>query len=74
MLLQHSEDETTMQTPHLHPHHSLRFHTPASSSLPLTILMLLKRPQDMPLMPPSTPLTLNPLSATYHPYAQVLDP
>ncbi|MBW0535385.1 hypothetical protein O181_075100 [Austropuccinia psidii MF-1] len=37
-------------------------------------LLLLWRPQDMPLTPPSAPLTPNPLSAAYHPYAQVLDP
>ncbi|MBW0591062.1 hypothetical protein O181_130777 [Austropuccinia psidii MF-1] len=46
----------------------------ASAPPPLTILMLPQRPQDMPLMPPSTPLTPNPLSAAYHPYHQVLDP
>ncbi|MBW0590864.1 hypothetical protein O181_130579, partial [Austropuccinia psidii MF-1] len=44
-----------------------------SPPLPLTILMLLRRPQDMPLMPPSTPLMPNPFSAAYHPYSQVLD-
>ncbi|MBW0557320.1 hypothetical protein O181_097035 [Austropuccinia psidii MF-1] len=55
------------------PHHSLHFCTPASSLWP-TILTLLRGPQVMPLMPPSTPLTPNPLSAAYYPYAQVLDP
>ncbi|MBW0479163.1 hypothetical protein O181_018878 [Austropuccinia psidii MF-1] len=60
-------------------------HASNSAPTPPTILMLLKRSQDkttMPpspllmllLMPPSTPLMPNPLSATYHPYAQVLDP
>ncbi|MBW0573024.1 hypothetical protein O181_112739 [Austropuccinia psidii MF-1] len=48
--------------------------TPALSAPPLTVLTLLRCPQDMPLMPPSTPLRPNPLSAAYHPYAQVLDP
>ncbi|MBW0533904.1 hypothetical protein O181_073619 [Austropuccinia psidii MF-1] len=41
---------------------------------PLTILTLPRRPQDMPLTLPSTPLMPNPLSTSYHPYAQVLDP
>ncbi|MBW0507433.1 hypothetical protein O181_047148 [Austropuccinia psidii MF-1] len=53
------------------PSPTLGFHTPALSSLPLPILTLLRRPQDMPPTPPSTPLTPNPLSATYHPYSQV---
>ncbi|MBW0487137.1 hypothetical protein O181_026852 [Austropuccinia psidii MF-1] len=35
------------------PHHSLPFHTPTSSSLPLTVLTLPCCPQDMPPTPPS---------------------
>ncbi|MBW0475737.1 hypothetical protein O181_015452 [Austropuccinia psidii MF-1] len=48
-------------------------HTPNSSSPQLTILMLLRGPQVMPLTPPSPPLmppcTCLILSATYHPNA-----
>ncbi|MBW0546591.1 hypothetical protein O181_086306 [Austropuccinia psidii MF-1] len=43
------------RTPHLHLHHSLRFHTPASSLPWLSILMLLRDPQVMPPMPPHLP-------------------
>ncbi|MBW0491098.1 hypothetical protein O181_030813 [Austropuccinia psidii MF-1] len=72
------QDETIMPPPNLCPHHSLRFHTLASSSPPLTILTLLRCPQDIPLMPPSTLLMPPPtcliLSAAYHPYASVLAP
>ncbi|MBW0473542.1 hypothetical protein O181_013257 [Austropuccinia psidii MF-1] len=68
------QDETMMLPPHLRPHHSLCFRTPALSSLPLTILTLPRCPQDLPLRLRLTPLMPNPLSATYHPYAQVLDP
>ncbi|MBW0462019.1 hypothetical protein O181_001734 [Austropuccinia psidii MF-1] len=39
----HPPDETPTLPPHLRPHHSLRFHTPA-----LTILMLVYCPPDMP--------------------------
>ncbi|MBW0470424.1 hypothetical protein O181_010139 [Austropuccinia psidii MF-1] len=46
-------DVTPTLPPHLCPHHSLCLDTPASSSLPLTILALLPSPQDMPLMLPS---------------------
>ncbi|MBW0549313.1 hypothetical protein O181_089028 [Austropuccinia psidii MF-1] len=67
---QHASDTA----PHLCPHYSLCFCAPASSSLLLTVLTLPQRPQDTPLTLPLTPLTPNPLSATYHPYAQVLDP
>ncbi|MBW0519799.1 hypothetical protein O181_059514 [Austropuccinia psidii MF-1] len=59
--------------PHLHPHDSLHFRTPASSSPWLTILMLLRGPQVMPPTLPSTPLTPPCthliLSAAYHPYS-----
>ncbi|MBW0540550.1 hypothetical protein O181_080265 [Austropuccinia psidii MF-1] len=48
--------------------------TPYASAPPPPILTLLRRPQDIPPTPPSTPLTPNTISATYHPYAQVLDP
>ncbi|MBW0579383.1 hypothetical protein O181_119098 [Austropuccinia psidii MF-1] len=55
------------------PHHSLCFHTPASSSSWLTILTLLKGPQAMPPMPSLPPLTppctCLIVSAPYHPYA-----
>ncbi|MBW0518501.1 hypothetical protein O181_058216 [Austropuccinia psidii MF-1] len=63
MLLQPPQDETSTPPP-----------ISALSSLPLPILTLPWRPQDMPPMPPSTSLTPNPLSAAYRPYAQVLDP
>ncbi|MBW0550157.1 hypothetical protein O181_089872 [Austropuccinia psidii MF-1] len=43
--------------PHLCPHHSLRFRTPASYSPWITILILLWVPQVMPPTPPSPPLT-----------------
>ncbi|MBW0473624.1 hypothetical protein O181_013339 [Austropuccinia psidii MF-1] len=43
--------------------------TYASAPLPFTIFMLLRRPQDMPPMLPSTLLIL---SAAYHPYALVV--
>ncbi|MBW0510674.1 hypothetical protein O181_050389 [Austropuccinia psidii MF-1] len=49
-------DVTPTLPPHLRPHHSLRFHTSASSSPQLTILRLLWCPQVMPLTPPSQPL------------------
>ncbi|MBW0521396.1 hypothetical protein O181_061111 [Austropuccinia psidii MF-1] len=66
-------DETPTLPPHLHPHHSLRFCTPASSSPWLTVLMLLQGPQAMPLKLPSPPLTPPRtgliLSSAYHPYA-----
>ncbi|MBW0583642.1 hypothetical protein O181_123357 [Austropuccinia psidii MF-1] len=61
-LLKPPQDETMMLLP---------ISTPAFSSLPLTIITLLQRPQDMPPTPPLTPLMPNPLSAAYHPYAQV---
>ncbi|MBW0526470.1 hypothetical protein O181_066185 [Austropuccinia psidii MF-1] len=48
-----------------HPH--LIFSATCNSNAPMA-------PQDMPPMPPSTPLRPNPLSTAYHPYAQVLDP
>ncbi|MBW0551605.1 hypothetical protein O181_091320 [Austropuccinia psidii MF-1] len=51
--------------------------TYASAPLPLTILMLPWHPQDMPPMPPSTPLRPAPthviLPAGYHPCPHVLD-
>ncbi|MBW0509441.1 hypothetical protein O181_049156 [Austropuccinia psidii MF-1] len=50
-------DETVTLPPHLHPHHSLCFCTPASSSPQLKILTLLQGPQVMPPTPPSPPLT-----------------
>ncbi|MBW0478225.1 hypothetical protein O181_017940 [Austropuccinia psidii MF-1] len=53
------------------PHYSSCFRTTASSSLH-TIPMLLRHPQDMPPMLPSTPLCLI-LSAAYHSYNNVLD-
>ncbi|MBW0525202.1 hypothetical protein O181_064917 [Austropuccinia psidii MF-1] len=49
-------DETLALLPHLRPHHSLRFRTPASSSPWLKILMLLRGPQVMPPTLPSPPL------------------
>ncbi|MBW0586344.1 hypothetical protein O181_126059 [Austropuccinia psidii MF-1] len=65
-------DETPALPPHIRPHHSLPFRTPASYSSWLTILMLLRGPQVMPptlpsppLTPPCTRLTL---STAYHPY------
>ncbi|MBW0510856.1 hypothetical protein O181_050571 [Austropuccinia psidii MF-1] len=65
-------DEIRTLPPHLRPHHSLRFHTPASSYPWLTILTLLRGPQVMPPTPPSPPLTPPCtrliLSAAYHPY------
>ncbi|MBW0487840.1 hypothetical protein O181_027555 [Austropuccinia psidii MF-1] len=67
-LLHPFQDETTT----LPPISALT--TPALSSLPLPILALPWRPQDMPPTPPSTPLTPNSLSSAYPPYAQVLDP
>ncbi|MBW0545125.1 hypothetical protein O181_084840 [Austropuccinia psidii MF-1] len=51
-------DETPTLPHYLHPHHSLCFRTPASSSPWLTILTLLRGPQVMPPTPPSPPLTL----------------
>ncbi|MBW0584488.1 hypothetical protein O181_124203 [Austropuccinia psidii MF-1] len=67
-------DETPTLPPHLRPHHSLRFRTPASSSPWLKILMLLRGPQVIPPMPPSHPLgllspTQHASNAAYHPYA-----
>ncbi|MBW0488371.1 hypothetical protein O181_028086 [Austropuccinia psidii MF-1] len=60
-LLIHPHDVTPMQSHHLCPHHSLCLCTPTLSSLPLTILTLLRCPQDKPptlrstsLMPPPT--------------------
>ncbi|MBW0498448.1 hypothetical protein O181_038163 [Austropuccinia psidii MF-1] len=65
-------DETLTLPPHLRPHHSLCFHTPASYPPWLTILMLLQGPQVMPPTPPSPPLTPPRthliLLATNHPY------
>ncbi|MBW0508986.1 hypothetical protein O181_048701 [Austropuccinia psidii MF-1] len=58
----------TQHAPHLHPHHSLCFRTPASSSPWLTILKLLQGPQVRPPTPPSPPLRLV-APAAYHPYA-----
>ncbi|MBW0510572.1 hypothetical protein O181_050287 [Austropuccinia psidii MF-1] len=49
-------DRTPTLPPHLRPHQSLLFRTPASSSPWLTILMLLQGPQVMPPTPPSPPL------------------
>ncbi|MBW0557050.1 hypothetical protein O181_096765 [Austropuccinia psidii MF-1] len=67
-------DETLTLPPHLRPHHSLCFRTPASSSPQLTFLTLLQGPQVMPptlpspsLKPPRTCLIL---SDAYHPYAR----
>ncbi|MBW0578953.1 hypothetical protein O181_118668 [Austropuccinia psidii MF-1] len=60
MLLQCSQDKTTILPPHLRPHHSLHFCTPASSSLPLTILALLRFPQPSSCLLPPT---------NYNPYA-----
>ncbi|MBW0473663.1 hypothetical protein O181_013378 [Austropuccinia psidii MF-1] len=51
--LHHPPDETPTLPPHLHPHHSLCFRTPTSSSPWLTILTLLRGPQVMPPTPPS---------------------
>ncbi|MBW0570836.1 hypothetical protein O181_110551, partial [Austropuccinia psidii MF-1] len=42
MRLHRPPDETPTLPPHLHPHHSLRFHTPS-----LTILTLAECPPDM---------------------------
>ncbi|MBW0493133.1 hypothetical protein O181_032848 [Austropuccinia psidii MF-1] len=63
--LQPPPEETSTLPPHLLPHHSLCFRTPASSSPWLTILTLLWGPQVMPPMPPSPLLS----PTAYHPYA-----
>ncbi|MBW0575848.1 hypothetical protein O181_115563 [Austropuccinia psidii MF-1] len=60
--------------PHLCPHHSLCFRTPASLSPWLTILTLQRGPQVMPLTQRSPPLRLlapaqHASDAAYHPYA-----
>ncbi|MBW0462566.1 hypothetical protein O181_002281 [Austropuccinia psidii MF-1] len=58
------QDETTLLCP------ISTLTTPyASAPPPLTIPMLLRHPQDMPGMPPSTCLIL---STTYHPYACIV--
>ncbi|MBW0557537.1 hypothetical protein O181_097252 [Austropuccinia psidii MF-1] len=62
-------DETLTLPPHLRPHHSLRFHTPA-----LTIFMLTWCTPDM--LPTSLILTLAQVPSryapdtAYHPYAR----
>ncbi|MBW0573023.1 hypothetical protein O181_112738 [Austropuccinia psidii MF-1] len=68
MRLHPPPDETPTLPSHLFPHHSLCFHTPASSSPWLTILSLLQGPPVMPPTPPSPPLHLL-APAAYHPYA-----
>ncbi|MBW0492967.1 hypothetical protein O181_032682 [Austropuccinia psidii MF-1] len=70
----HPPPDETPTLPHLCPHHSLRFHTPASSSPWLKILTLLQGPQVMPPTRPSPPLRLlaptqHAYNAAYYPYA-----
>ncbi|MBW0548649.1 hypothetical protein O181_088364 [Austropuccinia psidii MF-1] len=56
-------DETSTLPTHFHPHHSLRFPTPA-----LTILTLAEYPPDM--LPTPLILTLHAPETAYHPYAR----
>ncbi|MBW0562552.1 hypothetical protein O181_102267 [Austropuccinia psidii MF-1] len=79
--LMHELDSASPPNP-LQPLECLHTHTAlttpyASAPWWLTILTLLRQPQDMPPMPPSTPLMPPPthliLSAPYNAYSHVLN-